>query len=160
MRKDWSSQKVLIVGAARQGTALARYLVQHGAQVTLNDRQPVEKLGEAIGSLQDLGQRVHWVCGSHPLELLEEASLVCVSGGVPLSNPLVVEAQRREIPLSNDSQIFLEAVPCKVIGITGSAGKTTTTTLVGRMAMAAKTTVDERPGRRTKHDRPSSASRI
>jgi UDP-N-acetylmuramoylalanine--D-glutamate ligase len=48
--------------------------------------------------------------------------------------PLIAEARRRGIPLSNDSQIFLEAVPCKVIGITGSAGKTTTTTLVGRMA--------------------------
>ena len=135
MLKDWSGQKVLILGAARQGTALARYLVQHGAQVTLNDRQPAEKLSEAIASLQDLGQSVHWFCGSHPLGLLEEASLVCVSGGVPLSNPLVAEAQRRGIPLSNDSQIFLEAVPCKVIGITGSAGKTTTTTLVGRMAI-------------------------
>ncbi len=63
--------------------------------------------------------------------------LVCPSGGVPLTLPLIVEARRRGIPLSNDSQIFLEAVPCRVVGITGSAGKTTTTTLVGRMAGAA-----------------------
>ncbi len=60
--------------------------------------------------------------------------LVCVSGGVPLSNPLVREAVRRGIPLSNDSEIFLEVTPCRVIGITGSAGKTTTTALVGQMA--------------------------
>jgi UDP-N-acetylmuramoylalanine--D-glutamate ligase len=50
----------------------------------------------------------------------------------------VAEAIRRGIPLSNDSQIFLEAAPCPAIGITGSAGKTTTTTLVGRMASASK----------------------
>ena len=51
--------------------------------------------------------------------------------------PLVVEAKRRGLPLSNDSQIFLEAAPCRVVGITGSAGKTTTTTLVGRIAQQA-----------------------
>jgi UDP-N-acetylmuramoylalanine--D-glutamate ligase len=50
---------------------------------------------------------------------------------------LLAETARRGLPLSNDSQIFMEAVPCKVIGITGSAGKTTTTTLVGRMAKYA-----------------------
>jgi UDP-N-acetylmuramoylalanine--D-glutamate ligase len=53
---------------------------------------------------------------------------------VPLSLPLVAEARRLGLPLSNDSQILLEAVPCRVVGITGSAGKTTTTTLVGRIA--------------------------
>ena len=75
--------------------------------------------------------------GHHPVDLLDGCDLVCPSGGVPLTIPLVVEAQTRGIPLSNDSQIFLEAAPCIVIGITGSAGKTTTTTLVGRMVEAA-----------------------
>lgn len=134
MEKDWSGQRVLILGAARQGTALARYLVKRGAQVTLNDRQPAEKLGEAIASLKEFSGAVHWVTGSHPVELLEDSDMVCVSGGVPLTNPIVAEARVRGVPLSNDSQIFLEAAPCKVIGITGSAGKTTTTALVGRIA--------------------------
>jgi len=65
--------------------------------------------------------------------------------------PLVVEALGRGIPLSNDSLIFLEVVPCRVIGITGSAGKTTTTTLVGRMAQAAieqESVVKNNPGGR------------
>jgi UDP-N-acetylmuramoylalanine--D-glutamate ligase len=128
---------VLILGAARQGTALARFLVQRGARVTLNDRQPAENLQAAQETLQDLGNGVRWVTGDHPLELLEQVDLVCVSGGVPLTNPIAAEAQKRGMPLSNDSQIFLEAAPCKVIGITGSAGKTTTTTLVGRMAEEA-----------------------
>jgi UDP-N-acetylmuramoylalanine--D-glutamate ligase len=56
---------------------------------------------------------------------------------VALTLPLIAEARKLGIPLSNDSQIFLEHAPCPVIGITGSAGKTTTTTLVGRMAEAA-----------------------
>lgn len=75
------------------------------------------------------------------MELLDSVELVCVSGGVPLELPIIAEALRRGIPLTNDSQIFIDAVTAPVIGITGSAGKTTTTTLVGRMAddFAART---------------------
>jgi len=143
MLKDWSGRKVLILGAARQGAALARYLAQRGARVTINDYLPAEKLGTAMDSLRDLGTRVHWVTGGHPVEALDQVDLVCISGGVPLENPIVKRAQERGIPLSNDSQIFLEAAPCKVIGITGSAGKTTTTTLVGRIALESyRTTVE------------------
>jgi UDP-N-acetylmuramoylalanine--D-glutamate ligase len=138
--KEWRSKKVVIVGAARQGLALARYLLLHGAQVVLNDHQTAQALAAAQQSLSDLasvGLPLTWICGGHPLEILDNADLLCISGGVPLNLPLIVEAQRRGIPLTNDSQIFMELVPCKVIGITGSAGKTTTTTLVGRMASAA-----------------------
>ncbi len=139
MKRNWSGQTVVIVGAARQGLALARYLLAHGARVRLTDQRSLEALAEARQSLADLDatQRLEWVCGEHPLSLLDGADWLCPSGGVPLTLPLVREAIRRNIPLTNDSQIFLEAAPCQVVGITGSAGKTTTTTLVGRMAAAA-----------------------
>ena len=129
---DWSGQRVLIIGAARQGTALAQYLAAKGAQVVLNDNRSENQLQTVQESLA--AWPIAWALGGHPLSLLDGTDLVCPSGGVPLTIPLVAEAQKRGIPLSNDSQIFLEAAPCKVIGITGSAGKTTTTTLVGRMA--------------------------
>jgi UDP-N-acetylmuramoylalanine--D-glutamate ligase len=132
--KQWTGKHVLIIGAARQGTALARYLAERGAAVTLNDRQPEETLSGARASLSDLS--ITWVLGGHPLEILDGVDLVAVSGGVPLDLPLVREARNRNIPLTNDSQIFMDAVPCPVIGITGSAGKTTTTTLVCRMLEA------------------------
>lgn len=122
----------MIIGAARQGLSLARYLSGKGAEVTLNDQRPADQMTPAIEALA--GLPVRWALGGHPLELLEKTDLVCLSGGVSPKIPLAVEAVRRGIPLSNDSQLFLEAVPCPVIGITGSAGKTTTTTLVGRMA--------------------------
>jgi len=131
----WTDSSILVIGAARQGLALARYLVQQGARVILNDQNPLEKLAAARAALADLP--VEWVCGGHPLELLERVSLVCVSGGVPLDLPILQECFRRGMPVTNDSQIFMEEVPCPVIGITGSSGKTTTTTLVGRMAAAA-----------------------
>ena len=128
-------QRIVIIGAARQGIALARYLCWHKAQVVMNDRLPLAELTSAVQALADLP--VEWVCGGHPTGLLDQADLVCISGGVPLTLPLIVEAQARNISLSNDSQIFMEVVPCKVVGITGSAGKTTTTTLVGCIAQQA-----------------------
>jgi UDP-N-acetylmuramoylalanine--D-glutamate ligase len=136
--KDWSVRKALVVGAARQGIALTRYLVSHGAWVILNDIRPESELAAVKTNLLD-GTRsfpgtVQFSFGGHPLALLEQVDLVCISGGVPLDLPLVADAFQRGIPLSNDSQIFLESAPCPVIGITGSAGKTTTTTLVGRIA--------------------------
>jgi UDP-N-acetylmuramoylalanine--D-glutamate ligase len=132
---NYAGRSILIIGAARQGLALARYLVTHGARVTLNDQRPAEKMTDAIKVLD--GLPVTWVLGEHPISLLDGIDIVCLSGGIPLNNPLVVEANRRGLPLSNDSQFFMELVPCPVIGVTGSAGKTTTTTLVGRMADAA-----------------------
>lgn len=130
-----SSPHYLLIGAARQGTALARYLASHGARVVLNDSRTPDALETVIAGLA--GVPVEWALGGHPLSLLDRVDVVCPSGGVPLDMPLVAEAIRRGIPLSNDSQIFLELCPCPTIGITGSAGKTTTTTLVGRMAQAA-----------------------
>lgn len=135
MTTHWTGKRVLIIGAARQGIALARYLAAHGAQAVVNDIRPAPELEAARTSLADVP--VEWVLGGHPPALLDGAHLVCPSGGVPLDLPLIAEAVRRGLALSNDSQIFLEACPCRVCGITGSAGKTTTTTLVGRMAQAA-----------------------
>lgn len=135
MKSDWINKQVLVIGAARQGLALARFLASHGAFVTLNDGRPEQDLQASKDQLTDLP--IIWVLGEHPMELLNGTDLVCVSGGVPLDIPLLVEAVNRNIPLSNDSQIFMEQVPSLVIGITGSAGKTTTTTLLGDIAQKA-----------------------
>jgi UDP-N-acetylmuramoylalanine--D-glutamate ligase len=129
---NWNGSRVLILGAARQGIALARWLSRHGSNVTLSDSRHADELASAQASLADTN--VEWAMGGHPLELLDHTDVVCISGGVPLTLPIVQEAIKRGIPLSNDTQIFMEVAPCKIIGITGSAGKTTTTTLIGEMA--------------------------
>ena len=129
---NWKGTRTLILGAARQGLALARWLARHGSSVTLSDARTADELASARNSLADTN--VAWALGGHPLELLNNADVLCLSGGVPLTLPIVEEAVRRGIPLTNDTQVFMEVVPCRTIGITGSAGKTTTTTLVGDMA--------------------------
>ncbi len=121
-----------MIGAARQGAALSRYLAEKGADVVLNDHRSQEALADVRKELSNLN--LSWVTGSHPIEILDGTDLVCLSGGVPLDLPIIQEAIKRKIPISNDSQIFLDHAPCRVIGITGSAGKTTTTSLVGEIA--------------------------
>ena len=131
MMSDWKGKHLVIVGAARQGLALADFLSKRGTNITITDRKDNEVLQTVQNKFQ--GENVTWVLGSHPLELLDTADGLSLSGGIPLSIPLVQTALQRGIPLTNDSQVFMELVPCPVIGITGSAGKTTTTLLVGKM---------------------------
>ena len=127
----WDGKKVVMIGAARQGVALSRFLAEKGATVVLNDRRTEDELVDVREELSGLD--IQLVAGAHPLDILNDADLVCLSGGIPLDLPIVAEALRRNISLSNDSQIFLEEAPCPVIGITGSSGKTTTTALVGEI---------------------------
>jgi UDP-N-acetylmuramoylalanine--D-glutamate ligase len=128
----WNDKRVVVLGLARQGTALVRHLAAGGAQVVVSDLKTADQLGKVMQELSGLD--IQFELGGHPPELLEGADLLCLSGGVPADLPLVQQARHREIPISNDSQIFLESVPAQVVGITGSAGKSTTTDLVGRMA--------------------------
>lgn len=134
-KTHWNGKRVVILGGARQGQAAARWLARHGAVVTVNDRRSANEMTSARSALADT--TVSWVLGSHPDEILNKTDILCISGGVPLENPLVVAAVQRGIPLTNDTQLFMEVAPCRIVGITGSAGKTTTTSLVGQMAVNA-----------------------
>lgn len=133
--RDWQGKHAIVVGAARQGLAATRFFARQGAQVILTDKQPESELGQVKQIFR--GLPVEFAFGGHPLELLDGVDVLCLSGGVPPSIPLVVEAEKQGIPITNDSQIFMESVKAKVIGITGSAGKTTTTMLAGAVAKAA-----------------------
>jgi len=132
---EWRGRHTVILGAARQGTALARWLARHGALVTLSDLRSESELAGARAALSDLP--IEWVLGAHPPALLDDCDVLFLSGGVPNDVPIVQEAHRRGIHFSNDAQLFLERAPCPTVGITGSAGKTTTTALLGAMAKAA-----------------------
>lgn len=126
-------KRVAVLGFARQGRALARWLPTVGAQVVVSDGKTAEQLG--IDPMAFPG--VEFMLGGHPANLLDRVDVLCLSGGVPSDNPIVIEALERGITLTNDAQLFMERCPAPVIGITGSAGKTTTTTLVGEMLKRA-----------------------
>lgn len=123
------NKTVVILGFARQGRALARWLPTIGARAIVSDARPADEI--RVNPAEFPG--VEFVFGGHPISLLEGCDMLCVSGGVPLDLEIVQMALRYGVPLSNDAQLFMERVPAPVLGITGSAGKTTTTTLVGEM---------------------------
>ncbi|MEL7433944.1 MAG: Mur ligase family protein, partial [Chloroflexota bacterium] len=128
-----SNIRVLIIGFGRQGKALARWLPKVGAHVVVNDSRTEEEL--------NLNPRdypgVRFILGEHPDNVINGIGLICVSGGVPLDLPILQLAQQRNIAITNDAQLFMERCPAPIIGITGSAGKTTTTTLVGEIVRRA-----------------------
>jgi UDP-N-acetylmuramoylalanine--D-glutamate ligase len=132
---DFSNTRALVVGLAREGTALTRFLAEHGAAVTVTDAKPLEALADSVDALADLP--VTYALGGHPFALLEKADLIFVSPGVPLDIPLLVEARRRGLPLSSETRLFSRLCPARIVGVTGSSGKTTTTALLGKMLDAA-----------------------
>jgi UDP-N-acetylmuramoylalanine--D-glutamate ligase len=133
--RNLNGQNVVVLGLARQGMALARWLVGQGAWVAASDAKSADELSDALRSLG--GAPIRFALGGHPSSLLNNCDLLCLSGGVPIDLPIVVEAAKRGIPLANDAQLFVERCPAPIVGITGSAGKTTTTMLVGEMGRAA-----------------------
>lgn len=132
MAAEEEKRTVVILGLARQGKALARYWSDKGWTVIVSDIRSSDDLADACQELS--GRDIGFVFGGHPDSLLEGADRLYLSGGVPANLPLVQQARSADVLVSNDAQLFLELCPAPVIGVTGSAGKTTTTTLVGRMA--------------------------
>lgn len=138
----YAGLRATVLGAARQGLAVSRFLLSEGALVTLSDQRSAEQLAPAMAALREFATQhgaaePRFALGGHPLALLDETDLLLLSGGVSPGIPIVEEARRRRIPLSNDGALTLRHCPVPVVGITGSAGKTTTTTLTGLMLQAA-----------------------
>lgn len=127
---DFSNKRVTIIGAAREGTALARFLCAQDAHVTLSDIRSEDVLADHLASVK--GLPVTLVLSGHPESILQ-ADVVFVSPGVPLEIPILREAVRRGLPLSSETRLFFRLCPAPIIGITGSSGKTTTTAMAGEM---------------------------
>ena len=136
MVDSFAGKRVLILGLARQGKALARFASAAGAEVTVSDLGSAEKLAADVAELSDCP--IRFVLGEHPDSLLEEADMVALSGGVPFEAPFVRCARDKGLSLTNDSLEFARRCPTRRwVGLTGSAGKTTTTSLVGAMGRAS-----------------------
>lgn len=126
-------KRVVVFGFGRQGQALARWLPTVGAETVVTDQRSALQLGLRR---RDYPQ-VRFHLGGHPPEVLAGARCICLSGGVPPTLPVLQLARQRKIPLTNDAQLFIERCPAPVIGITGSAGKTTTTALTAQILKRA-----------------------
>jgi UDP-N-acetylmuramoylalanine--D-glutamate ligase len=127
-----SGQPVLVVGAARSGVAAAQLLARRGARVTLTDRKPELAEAAALGAAG-----VALELGGHTARTFETASLVVLSPGVPIDLPEVLRAKAVGVPVIGELELASRWLRGPIVAITGTKGKSTTTTLVGRMLEAA-----------------------
>lgn len=131
---DYQHKKILVLGLAKSGVVAASLLHRLGAFVTVNDFKPFEENPEAQGLLE---QGIKVICGSHPVELLDEGfELIVKNPGIPYSNPLVAGAMKKGIPIITEIELAYKISDADMVGITGTNGKTTTTTLIFEMLKA------------------------
>ena len=127
----FENKKVFILGLARSGFAAAKYLIKHNNEVILNDGKDEEKLDKnQIEELRSLGVKL--VFGSHPDDLLDDTfDYLIKNPGVPIDHKYVLKARKLGIEVINEAEMAFRLLPegVKLIGITGTNGKTTTTTL-------------------------------
>ena len=132
---QFENKKVLVLGLAKSGESAARLLDKLGAIVTVNDGKPFEENPAAQSLLED-GIKV--VTGGHPLELLDEDfALMVKNPGIPYRNPMIEKALEKGIPVLTEVELAYLISDAPIVGITGSNGKTTTTTMIGEVLTAA-----------------------
>src|SRR5438105_9524088 len=128
---DLLGKKVLIVGAARSGIASARFLIKRGAIVALNDQKPLENWSAAALVLEQEG--IGLISGDVPSWLLDQIELVIVSPGVPTKSIRLRYAERAGAEVIGEVELAARFLKGKIVAITGSNGKTTTTALIGEL---------------------------
>ncbi|WP_243370059.1 UDP-N-acetylmuramoyl-L-alanine--D-glutamate ligase [Geotalea sp. SG265] len=131
---DIEGKKVLVVGLARTGVAVARFLVARGAKVTVTDMKDESELGEYLAQLADLD--LDFELGRHDKHTFLMADLIVVSPGVPMDIAplLLAKAQRRTV--ISEIELAAAYIKAPMVAITGTNGKTTTTTLTGEIFKA------------------------
>jgi UDP-N-acetylmuramoylalanine--D-glutamate ligase len=128
---ELKGKKVLIIGAARSGVAAARFLMDRGAIVALNDQKPIEKWSAEALALKEVG--VGLLPGEPPSWLLDQIELVVVSPGVPATIIPIRYAERAGAEVIGEVELAARFLKGKIVAITGSNGKTTTTSLIGEL---------------------------
>ncbi len=137
---ELKNKRALVVGLGRSGVAAAFFLQDHGAKVTVSDAKSEAQLQNEIAALLDRGVSIE--TGRHGERTFRDQDLIVVSPGVPSDQPQLQHARTLGIPVIGEVELAFRFLQGKVIAITGSNGKTTTTTLVGEiLAKSGKKTL-------------------
>jgi len=128
---ELKNKRVLVVGLGKSGLAAALFLRDRGARVTVSDTRSAQALANEIPALLEAGIMVE--SGGHGLLTFRRQDLIVVSPGVPLDTPEVAQAQTLGTPVIGELELASRFLQGEVVAITGSNGKTTTTTLVGKI---------------------------
>lgn len=131
---DFKDKKVLVSGIAKSGISAAGLLKKLGADVTVQDAKTEDKLGDVTDELRSLGFNLY--LGANPDAIIEDMDILVMSPGVPTDLPFVNKAREKNIPVIGEIELAYMFCKSPVIGITGTNGKTTTTTLAGDICKA------------------------
>jgi UDP-N-acetylmuramoylalanine--D-glutamate ligase len=134
MSASTQARNAVIVGMGRTGLSVARHLQRSGLRIALTDSREAPP---ELAAVKALGPAVETRTGGFDPRLLEKADIVVTSPGVPLDDPFFVQARARGLDIVGDIELFARAADAPVVGITGTNGKSTVTTLLGRMAERA-----------------------
>lgn len=133
---QFKGKKILVLGLAKSGYAAAKLLHTFGAEVIVNDASPLEGNEEAAALL---AEGIQVICGEHPEDLMNQSfDLLVKNPGIPYSNIIVQQAEEKKIPIWTEIELAYEISEAPIVGITGSNGKTTTTTLLYHMLNIGK----------------------
>ena len=132
---DLKGKKVLVVGLGKSGLAAALFLRRKGAQVTVSDVRSAESLAREIPALLEEGIMVE--AGGHGLLTFRRQDLIVVSPGVPLDTPELAQVRKFGLPVIGELELAARFLKGKILAITGSNGKTTTTALLGAILKEA-----------------------
>jgi UDP-N-acetylmuramoylalanine--D-glutamate ligase len=135
MELQLTGKKVLVVGLARSGLAAAKFAVARGARVTANDLRSESALAGESAELRTLG--IELSLGSHPEPLFLNSDLIVLSPGVPSELAPLAAAKKAGVKIIGEAEFAYRFLKGRLIGITGSNGKTTTTKLIGHLMRAA-----------------------
>ena len=130
-----NDKKVAVIGVGKTGQATARFLAGRGARIALTDEKPIAAWGETFSELKKL--QADLTITPYGPEVLTGADLVVPSPGVYPSNPILLEALRREIPILSELELASRFLSTPLVAITGTNGKTTVTTLIGEILRTA-----------------------
>src|SRR6201981_1706224 len=127
-RFELKGKRVLVIGLARTGVATAMFCAERGAVITATDTRSADELGDCVSRLRHEGIQLQ--LGGYSNAILHEQELVVPSPGVPADSPLLLKAREIKITVWSEIELAFRFLHGQLIGITGSNGKTTTTTLV------------------------------
>src|SRR5215467_13008943 len=130
------NKRVLVIGLARTGVATALFCAARGAHVTATDTRTGKELGDAVAALRKAG--VSLELGGHRQELILDADLIIPSPGVPADAPLLQFARAKGVTIWSEIELAYRFLKGRLIGITGSNGKTTTTSLIEHILRSAR----------------------
>ena len=132
--EEIQGRPVAVIGMGVSNTPLIKMLLRAGAEVTVRDRVPRERAAEQVQELESLGARM--ILGEEYLQDLHE-DVIFRTPGLSPNTPELVNAVQRGIELSSEMELFFQTCPSRLIGVTGSDGKTTTTTIIAEFLKEA-----------------------